>query len=231
VLFRSPLGAEGEEPVRSTAANGPELSERAQGKLREPGEGVSSKSTATASVQEFHLTRTGLAMGSAPYMSPEQVRADKLDPRTDLFSFGLVLYEMATGHHAFSGETAAVLRDAILNRTPASARESNPELPPELEEIINKALKKDRSLRYQTAAELLADLKELRHHVGSGRGTAVPAPVVGASQSRTQKEHGQDARAPAGETTALHRASALSSRWPLTLAGAALALTAVAGIA
>jgi serine/threonine protein kinase len=116
----------------------------------------------------LHLTRTGVAMGSAPYMSPEQVRAERLDSRTDLFSFGLVLYEMATGHQAFSGETAAIIREAILNRAPVPARASNPDLPPKMEEIINKALEKDRGSRYQTAAELRADLKHLKHDGDSG---------------------------------------------------------------
>ena len=116
-----------------------------------------------------NLTRTGVAMGSAPYMSPEQVRGEKLDARTDLFSFGLVLYEMATGQQAFRGETAGMLRGAIVNDAPVSARESNPDLPPKLEEIMNKALEKERGLRYQTAAELRADLKQLKHDIDSGR--------------------------------------------------------------
>src|SRR5215472_2012349 len=86
------------------------------------------------------LTRTGIKMGTAAYMSPEQVRGEKLDARTDLFSLGLVLYEMATGQQAFSSSTAAILHDAILNRTPVAARQLNPDLPLKLEEIINKAL-------------------------------------------------------------------------------------------
>jgi serine/threonine protein kinase/Tol biopolymer transport system component len=113
-------------------------------------------------VTHLSLTRTGVALGTAAYMSPEQVRGEKLDARTDLFSLGLVLYEMATGKQAFSGETAAVLHEAILQRIPVPAREINPELPLKVEEIINKALQKDRVARYQAAAELGADLRNLQ---------------------------------------------------------------------
>jgi eukaryotic-like serine/threonine-protein kinase len=108
------------------------------------------------------LTRTGVAIGTAGYMSPEQIRGEQLDARTDLFSFGLVLYEMATGQRAFTAETAAMLHNTILNRVPASVRELNPELPPQLEKIINKALEKDRELRYRSAAEIRADLVKIK---------------------------------------------------------------------
>jgi eukaryotic-like serine/threonine-protein kinase len=113
-------------------------------------------------VAEHTLTRTGMAMGTAGYMSPEQVRGEALDARTDLFSFGLILYEMATGRRAFTGDTAAVLKDAILNNVPLPVHELNSKLPPRLEGIINKALEKDRKRRYLTAAEMGWDLKSLR---------------------------------------------------------------------
>ena len=111
---------------------------------------------------ELHLTRTGSAIGTAGYMSPEQVRAEKLDARTDLFSFGLVLYEMATGQRAFSGETAAAVHDAIVKQPAVPLSELNPGLPAELEALINKALEKDRERRYQSAAQMRADLEQVR---------------------------------------------------------------------
>jgi serine/threonine protein kinase len=108
------------------------------------------------------LSRTGAAMGTAGYMSPEQVRGEKLDARTDLFSFGLILYEMATGQRAFTGDNGPVLQEAILRQTPAPVRELSPELPTKLERIINKALEKHREARYQSALELRTDLEALK---------------------------------------------------------------------
>ena len=113
------------------------------------------------------LSRTGAAMGTAGYMSPEQVRGEKLDARTDLFSFGLVLYEMATGQRAFAGDTAAELHDAILKHTPVSPGQLNREIPTQLEGIIDRALEKDRDTRYQSATALLADVKRLQQPAGS----------------------------------------------------------------
>ncbi len=110
---------------------------------------------------EHTLTRTGMAMGTAGYMSPEQVRGEKLDARTDLFSFGLVLYEMATGQRAFTGETAAILKDAILNNSPAPVHEVNSTMPVKLEQVIGRALEKDRMRRYQSATEMRADLDQI----------------------------------------------------------------------
>jgi len=110
---------------------------------------------------EATLTRTGAAMGTAGYMSPEQIRGEKLDARTDIFSFGLVLYEMATGQRPFTGETAAVVHDAIQNKAPVPLREINSTLPPKLVATVDKALEKDRERRYQSAAEMGSDLRQL----------------------------------------------------------------------
>ncbi len=130
------------------------------------GGGLSSMPTAT---EDFLLTSPGSAVGTIAYMSPEQARGEELDARTDLFSFGAVLYEMVTGRMAFPGNSAAVIHDGILNRALAPASQASRAIPPKMDEIIGKALEKDRKLRYQSAADIRTDLQRLKRDAESGQ--------------------------------------------------------------
>jgi len=165
------------------------------------GVGVSAMPTVT---DEELLTSPGVAVGTVAYMSPEQARGEELDARTDLFSFGAVLYEMAAGRMAFSGNTSAVIHEAILNRAPTPLTRVNPELSPELERIINRAVEKDRELRYQHASDIRAELKRLKRDTDSGRisssgSGAAQGPAPEAASSSTSAVAVQPSVKPAGK--------------------------------
>jgi eukaryotic-like serine/threonine-protein kinase len=181
----------------------------------------------TQTLDEAHLTSPGTMVGTVAYMSPEQVRARELDSRTDLFSFGAVLYEMATGDVPFHGESSAVICEAIMNRAPVPPVRLNREVPPRLEDIINKALEKDRNLRYQHASEMRSDLQRLKRDTDTGRALSPVASSSGESSAATRPSNSGRQVAPGPSSTS----GIFSPGRPYAKIAAAVATVAVSALA
>jgi eukaryotic-like serine/threonine-protein kinase len=182
---------------------------------------------ATLAQEAMQLSTPGMAMGTLAYMSPEQARGKELDGRTDIFSFGLVLYEMATGQQAFSGNTSAEIFDGILNRTPVAPVRLNPAVPPKLEDVVTRALEKDPDLRYQHASDMRSDLQRLKRDTESGRSAAVASGM--AELASPDRSFSQAVTSPGAKSATVSAAPVKTHRakWPVIM-GAALVIVVAA---
>lgn len=207
------------------------VTDRAQAKVVDFGLAKRTRSRATEAVDamatmgltEEHLTMPGVAMGTVAYMSPEQARGEELDVRTDIFSFGAVLYEMTTGRAPFAGTTSAVIFDAILNRPPTPIEQLNPQVPAALSQLISKALEKSQSARYQHASELLSDLKRLKRDLDTGRAVV----LLQSSKADVVRPGALAGTVPTGQAVPGSRRNPLQKAWLwLGAASMAVALTA-----
>jgi len=193
---------------------------------------------ATEGGSAAHLTSPGSTLGTVAYMSPEQVRAKNLDSRTDLFSFGVVLYEMATGALPFTGGSTGVIYEGIMSRAPVPALRLNPNLPPKLDDIINRALEKDRDLRYQGALEMRSELMRLKRDTDSGRNPSGSSGLVGAVQDPTERltrpvseasATGLVRKSSTGNVVAADETAGKTNSWKILVPAAAILVAAVGG--
>jgi serine/threonine protein kinase/tetratricopeptide (TPR) repeat protein len=195
---------------------------------------------ATEGMTAAHLTSPGSTLGTVAYMSPEQVRAKQLDTRTDLFSFGVVLYEMATGALPFTGESTGVIYDGIMNRTALPVLRLNPKLPPKFEDIISRAMEKDRDLRYQHASDMRAELQRLRRDTDSGRSASASSGAMAAAQDPTEQFSRPGAVSDSSATGSIRKSSTSNAGaadvtakngrlWKILIAAAGILVVAIGG--